>query len=109
MLNLTLFYFVILGLYHLAKIYIPKIYQLFRVFARMSKHHPLIFMSMALSIFIISHPEREAISQTILGLSNSSRNLESISKELTGNQSSSTEIFLTTLLARLLALQLPLP
>lgn len=55
MLNITLIYFFLFGLYHLGRKYLPKIQVFLRSSHRIFKEYPLMVMICALSTFIAMH------------------------------------------------------
>jgi hypothetical protein len=59
MLNLTLFYFFLLGIYHCGKKYLPKIQSFLDRFHRLLRTHPLIVVLFVCSAFMVSQPRQD--------------------------------------------------
>jgi hypothetical protein len=89
MLNLLLAYFVLVGLYHLARQVLPKLHLLIRRLSRMSKNQPLIFMALALSAVILMHPEQAKLIQVVMDLGRGQSPLETIPVEFISAQDTS--------------------
>ena len=68
MLNITLLYFVILGLYHLGRKYLPKIQTMIQTISRMMKDHPLILLGATLSCLLALSPENHSMGEKILNI-----------------------------------------
>ena len=68
MLNITLLYFVILGLYHLGRKYLPKIQTMIQILSRLMKEHPLIVLGTALGCLLALSPEHHSLGQQIFNL-----------------------------------------
>lgn len=71
MLNITLLYFVLLGLYHLGRKYLPKIQAMIQTLSRLMKEHPLILLGTALSGLLVLSPEHHSLGQQLLNLGQS--------------------------------------
>lgn len=71
MLNITLLYFVILGLYHLGRKYLPKIQTMIQIISRMMKEHPLILLGATLSCLLALSPEHYSMGEQILNIGRS--------------------------------------
>jgi hypothetical protein len=68
MLNITLLYFVILGLYHLGRKYLPKIQTMIQTISRMMKEHPFILLGATLSCLLALSPEHHSMGEQILNI-----------------------------------------
>jgi hypothetical protein len=66
MLNLTLFYFFLLGIYHCGKKYLPKIQSFLERFHRLLRTHPLIVLFFVSSAFVVSQPHQGVDTQEFM-------------------------------------------
>lgn len=68
MLNITLIYFFLFGLYHLGRKYLPKIHIFLRGSYHIFKEYPLMVMVCALSTFIAMHTQQSSNKENLLSL-----------------------------------------